>query len=103
MSSSAEARLAAAAREALAAAEQALADEKTAGVPDEVVQQLLTAGTRLFARKIEVEQRYFMPIADRDAVSATDAAVLMTEMMRAVDLNLFDLSMWASRPRDGEP
>lgn len=96
----AAARFEAAARAAFVAAEEALADGSTAVVSDAAVQQLLTAGTRLFARKVELEGRYFSPLTAPDAVTATDAAVLMTETMRAVDLNLFDLSMWASRPRD---
>lgn len=95
------ARLAAAAGEALAAAERALAGEATAAVSDEAVQRLLTAGTRLFARKVEAEGRYFPPLTGHDAATATDVAVLVTEMLRAVNLNLFDLSMWADRPRGG--
>jgi hypothetical protein len=105
MSSSAPddtARLIAAAADAFAAAEQALAKDTTARIPDEAVQQLLTAGTRLFARKMEMERRYFSPLTGHDAVTATEGAMLMTELMRAVDLNLFDLSMWASRPRGDE-
>jgi hypothetical protein len=36
-----------------------------------------------------------------DAVTPTDAAVMVTELLQAVNLNLFDLSMWATgRPRD---
>jgi hypothetical protein len=95
-------RLEAAARDAFAAAEQALAEERTDTVSDAAVQQLLTAGTRLFARKIELERRYFPPLTGPDAATPTDAAVMMTEMLRAVDLNLFDLSMWAARPREDE-
>jgi hypothetical protein len=105
MSSSAtdaSARLSAAGTEALAAADRALADGSTAQVTDEAVQQLLTAGIRLFARKMELESRYFSPLTGHDAVTATEGAMLMTELMRAVDLNLFDLSMWASRPRGDE-
>jgi len=94
-------RLQAAADEAFAAAEQMLADASTADVKDATVQQLLTAGTRLFARKIEQEQRYFSPLTARDAATATEAAIMVTELLRAVNLNLFDLSMWAGRPRDG--
>lgn len=103
MSSSpdAAARLETAARELAAAAEQALAGGNTAAVPDAVVQQMLTAATRLFATKVEAERRYFMPVTARDAVTATEAATMITELLRAVDLNLFDLSMWAGRPRDG--
>jgi hypothetical protein len=95
-------RLAAAAADAFAAAEEALAAGTTDRIPDAAVQQLLTAGTRLIARKMEMERRYFSPLTHRDAVTATEGAMLMTELMRAVDLNLFDLSMWASRPRDDE-
>jgi hypothetical protein len=94
------ARIAAAADAALAAAEQALAEESTSDISDLAVQQLLTAGTRLFARKIERERRYFPPLTAGDAVTPTDAAVLVTELLQTVNLNLFDLSMWAGRPRD---
>jgi hypothetical protein len=86
-------------------AEAALASDDTRGIPDAVVQQLVTAGLRLFARKVEAEQRNFPPIGNPDAVTPTEAAVLVTELLRAVNLNLFDLSMWASRPRydEGDP
>jgi hypothetical protein len=94
-------RLEAAAREAFAAAEEALAASTTADISDVAVQQLLTAGTRLFARKVEHEQRYFMPLTAPDVATPTDAAVMVTELLRTVNLNLFDLSMWAGRPRDG--
>ena len=94
------ARFAAAASAAFAAAEQALAEESTSDISDLAVQQLLTAGTRLFARKIERERRYFQPLTAPDAVTPTDAAVMVTELLQAVNLNLFDLSMWAGRPRD---
>lgn len=95
------ARLEAAAREAFAAAEQALAEASTADISDAAVQQLLTAGTRLFARKVEQERRYFLPLTAPDAATPTDAAMMVTELLRTVNLNLFDLSMWAGRPRDG--
>ena len=93
----AAARLDTLAQEVLALAEQSLAADSTRAISDEAIQQLLTAATRLLAHKIENEQRYFLPLTHRDAVTPTDAAVLITEMMRAVNLNLFDLSMWAGR------
>jgi hypothetical protein len=96
----AAARLEAAARDAFAAAEQLVAADDTAGISDLAVQQLLTVGTRLFARKVELERRYFLPLTARDAVTPTEAAVTVTELLQAADLNLFDLSMWAARPRD---
>jgi hypothetical protein len=72
----------------------------TAAISDEAVQQLLTAGIKLFAAKTELERRYFSPLTAPHAATATEAATLVTELLTAVDLNLFDLSMWAARPRD---
>ena len=89
----------AATRHLLALVEAALADGRTAEVPDAAVQRLFAAALRLHARKTDEEQRHFAPIAPDAAVSTTDVAVAVTELLRAADLNLFDLSMWASRPR----
>ncbi|HET9904931.1 MAG TPA: hypothetical protein VFQ27_14640 [Xanthobacteraceae bacterium] len=95
-------RLKAAAAAAFESANETLATDATDRIPDMAVQQLLTVGIRLIARKMEMERRYISPLTAPDAVTATEGAMLMTELMRAVDLNLFDLSMWASRPRDDE-
>ena len=95
----AAARLSAVAAEALELVDSLMRDDVTADVADHAVQQLVTAATRLYARKTDAEMRHFLPVASANAVSPTDVAVLATEMMRAVDLNIFDLSMWASRPR----
>ncbi|WP_431284966.1 hypothetical protein ACQW02_09170 [Humitalea sp. 24SJ18S-53] len=89
------------AEQALALAEAALTAEATRAIPDEAVQQLIAAGLKLFAAKVELEQRHFLPVGGRDAVTPTEVAVTVTELLRAVDLNLFDLSMWAGRPRFG--
>jgi hypothetical protein len=94
--------LAAVARDALALAEQALAGEATAQVDDATVQRLLTAGIRLYAAKVDLERRNFLPVLGPEAVTATDAAVTIAELLRAVNLNLFDLSMWVGRPRFDE-
>ncbi|MFY0610004.1 MAG: hypothetical protein JXQ99_00660 [Hyphomicrobiaceae bacterium] len=83
------------------AMERIMSDGTSAGVSDRAVQQIITAGARLFAAKIDQEQRTFLPIVAPHAITATEAAVLSTELLPAVDLNLFDLSAWASRPRDG--
>jgi hypothetical protein len=95
----AETRLDALAEEALALAEAALAAEATRAIPDATVQRLMLAGLRLFARKVEEERRNFPPIPDPAAATATEIATTVTELIGAVNLNLFDLSMWASRPR----
>jgi hypothetical protein len=92
-------RLAALAEETLALVESLMRDDATAGVADRTAQQLVTAAAKLYARKTDTEMRHFLPVVSPSDVTPTDVAVLATEMMRVVDLNIFDLSMWASRPR----
>jgi len=92
-------RLAALAEETLKLTESLQRDEATSIVADRTVQQLVTAAARLYACKADTEMRHFSPVVAPTAVTPTDVAVLATEMMRVVDLNIFDLSMWASRPR----
>lgn len=91
--------LEAAAAAALAAADELLAKHATDQVSDEVVQRLITIGTRLYARKVELEQRNFSPLIPQ-AATATDAVTVMGGMLDAVNLSVFDLSMWVDgRPR----
>jgi hypothetical protein len=92
-------RLAALAEETLAVVDSLMRDDATSDVADRAVQQLVTAAAKLYARKTDAEMRHFLPVVSVNAVTPTDVAVLATEMMRVVDLNIFDLSMWASRPR----
>ena len=89
----------AAAKRALEIVEQALRDGETENIPDETVQRLLTAGTRLFANKVEMEERFFSPYTGPEAVTATDVVMTCSDMLRAVNLSTFDLAMWFQRPR----
>ncbi len=81
---------------------RALERGKTAQVSDETVQALLTAGVRLYARKVDQEGRDFMPVRDLGKMSATDVAVTVTALLKVSDLNLFDLAMWTNRSPQGE-
>jgi hypothetical protein len=89
----------AAATRALEIVEQALRDGETEDIPDETVQRLLTAGTKLFANKVEMEERFFSPYTGPEAVTATDVVMTCSDMLRAVNLSTFDLAMWFQRPR----
>ena len=80
---------------------KALTDGNTEDVSTETVQKLLVAGAKLYCRKLTDEDTYFPPFRDEDGVTATEAVVAIAEMMRAADLNTFDLAMWMSRPHDG--
>ena len=93
------AALEAVAIQALEDAEAALTRGETEGISDETVQRLLTAGTRLFANKVEMEDRFFSPYTGPEAVTATDVVMTCSDMLRAVNLSTFDLAMWFQRPR----
>ncbi len=88
-----------AASTALEIAERALDAGETETIPDETVQRLLTAGTRLFANKVEMEERFFSPYTGAEDVTATDVVMTCSDMLRAVNLSTFDLAMWFGRPR----
>lgn len=93
------AEIVAAAAVALEIAERSLKEGTTEDISQEAVQALLTAGARLFANKIEMEEKYFLPFKGDESVTATDVVVTVSEMLRAVNLNTFDLAMWFRRPR----
>ena len=83
-----------AASRALEIIERALIEGNTENIPDETVQRLLTAGTKLFANKVEMEDRYFSPYTAAEDVTATDVVMTCSDMLRAVNLSTFDLAMW---------
>jgi hypothetical protein len=83
------------------AVEQALADEAAATVSDEAVQKMMTAAVKLYNRKSNAEGRAFLPVISEQALTPTEAVQGACELIRAVNLNPFDLALWFSRPRLG--
>ncbi len=91
---------AAAAQAIFQAALEAVEAGETESFSDETVQQLMTAAVKLFAAKVEREDRFFSPIlGPGEVVTPTDVVVAVSEILRAVNLNTFDLAMWFNRPR----
>ncbi len=83
-------------------AQQALADGELDQFSEKSVQQLMTSAVKLFAAKVEAEDRFFFPVLQKDgALTATEAVVVVSEILRAVDLNPFDLAIWFNRQRPG--
>jgi hypothetical protein len=82
----------------VAAAEHALASGKPEAVPDEELQRVLTAALRLYAAKVDLGDSGASPVVP-DKLTPTDVVVSVTAIVRAVGLNLWDLSMWFQRPR----
>jgi hypothetical protein len=62
------------------------------------LERVLTAAIKLYAAKAESEVLPSPPLS-ADKITPTEVVVVVSEMMRAVDLNLFDLSMWYRRAR----
>ncbi len=82
------------------AALEAVEAGETQKFSEETVQQLMTAAVKLFAAKVEQEDRFFSPVlGPGEVVTPTDVVVTVSEILRAVNLNTFDLAMWFNRPR----
>jgi hypothetical protein len=79
-----------------ASTDDALARGKPEEVPDESLQRLLSAAVRLYAAKAEDRAQELPPFGDRP-VNATEAVTAICAIMRAADLNFFDLQMWYRR------
>jgi hypothetical protein len=79
-----------------ASAEDALARGRPQDVPDESLQRVLSAAVRLYAAKSEDRAQELPPFGERP-VNATEAVTAICAIMRAADLNFFDLQMWYRR------
>jgi hypothetical protein len=77
-------------------AEQALANGAASEVASGDIERALTAAMKLYAAKAEGAATPAPPVS-ADALSPTEAVVVISETMRALNLNLFDLSMWYRR------
>ncbi len=85
-------------RELCARLDAKCAEQETADVPDELVTALLTSATSLFRATTHEGGRSIPAFAESSAVPATSVVVAVSAMLRAVNMNPFDLSMWFNRP-----
>ena len=79
-------------------AERALASGDLDLVSDAELERVLTAGLRVYAAKVDLDDKSINPVT-ADKLTPTDVVVSVTAIVRAVGLNLWDLSMWFQRPR----
>jgi hypothetical protein len=70
-------------------------------ISDAALRRVLTAAVRVYAAKAEDAGREIAPFLD-NAVTATETVTAACAMIRAADLNLFDVAMWFRRPVAGE-
>jgi len=80
-----------------AAAERALAGGEYAQIPAGELERAITAAVKLYAAKTESETAPSPPVS-AEKVTPTEVVVIVSEMLRAVDVSLFDLAMWYRRP-----
>jgi hypothetical protein len=64
-------------------------------IPDELVQEGMTALVRLYSVKFQLGERW-PPFPDNNTVPATAAMIMSTAMLRAVNVEVFELGMWQS-------
>jgi hypothetical protein len=76
--------------------ERALASGTAAQVASADLERVLTVAMKLYAAKAEGAAMPAPPVS-ADSLSPTEAVVVISETMRALNLNLFDLSMWYRR------
>ena len=74
-------------------AEEMLAKGATEGISEESVQQLLTAAVKLYVAKREAGSA-FLPFVD-DSVTATEVSITAHGMLKAADMQVFELSLWS--------
>jgi hypothetical protein len=77
-------------------AERTLACGEASQIDGGDLESVLTAAMKLYAAKVEGATSPPPPVS-ADALSPTEAVVVISETMRALNLNLFDLSMWYRR------
>ncbi|GLY68941.1 hypothetical protein [Amycolatopsis taiwanensis] len=67
-------------------------------VADEQIADVLCAAARLFSAKTDRVGKIAWPIRE-DALTATETVVLVTALLDAADVNLFDMAIWYRRAR----
>jgi len=80
-----------------AAARDALKRGEPDAVSDKTLQQMLSAAVKIYAAKVERRGHDVAPFP-KDMVTATEAVVAACGMIRAADLNMFDVAIWFHRP-----
>jgi hypothetical protein len=79
------------------AARDALKRGEPDAISDTRLQQVLTAAVKVYAAKVERRGHDVAPFP-RGTVTATETVVTACGLIRAADLNMFDVAIWFHRP-----
>ena len=68
----------------------------TERVSDETLQDLMAAAIHAYVQRVESREtdEVLPPFRQDSAVTATEVVVLVTELMKAADVEIFELGMW---------
>ena len=80
-----------------AAARDALKRGDPDAIPDKTLQRVLSAAVKVYAAKVERRGHDVAPFP-QNTVTATETVVTACGMIRAADLNMFDVAIWFHRP-----
>ena len=80
--------------EACSTINEMIGDGKGDQIPSEIATNLLTCATLLYAQASEGGRRMHDAFLPDVTVTPTDVVVTVSAMLRAADLNSFDLAMW---------
>jgi hypothetical protein len=79
------------------AARAALKRGEPDAISDKTLQRVLTAAVKVYAAKVERRGHDVEPFP-RGTVTATETVVTACGLIRAADLNMFDVAIWFHRP-----
>jgi hypothetical protein len=80
-----------------ARAKAALKRGEPDAISDKTLQQVLTAAVKIYAAKVERRGHDVAPFP-QGIVTATETVVTACGLIRAADLNMFDVAIWFHRP-----
>ncbi len=80
-----------------ATARDALKRGEPDAISDKTLQEVLTAAVKVYAAKVERRGHDVEPFP-RGTVTATETVVTACGLIRAADLNMFDVAIWFHRP-----
>ena len=81
-----------------AAVRDALRRGEPDAISDKTLQLVLTAAVKIYAAKVERRGYDVVPFPQH-AVTATETVVTACGIIRAADVNMFDVAIWFHRPQ----
>lgn len=73
--------------------EKAIDQRKLDSISNEWVQKIFALAMQMYVLKLN-ENPEMLPFVDQDSVSATDAVITISRILKQVDIQVFELAMW---------